>query len=65
LKAPNQEVLNQRNKNVERKKMPKIHPEKIFPWWMFWERTQFLSRVFELPLPRNAHAQSPKAVLFL
>jgi hypothetical protein len=64
LSSPHREALNQRNKKIERKRGLKTHPEKkspaekIFPRCFFLKRTQFFSRVFELPLPRNAQKRT-------
>jgi hypothetical protein len=48
----------------------KYFPEKYFPGDFFLNRTHFFSRVFELPLPRNAQKRTKKKeegtyVLFL
>jgi hypothetical protein len=66
LSSPHREALNQRNKQIERKKIKKITrkkiptPKKYFPGDFFLKRTQFFSRVFELPLPRNAQKRTKK-----
>ena len=56
--------LTNATKKIERKKSWKIPqkknhpPKKIFPRCFFLTRTQFFSRVFELPLPRNAQKRT-------
>jgi hypothetical protein len=46
---------------TKKKKHPeKIPPEKYFPGDFFLKRTHFFSRVFELPLPRNAQKRTKK-----
>jgi hypothetical protein len=68
LSSPYREALNQRNKKIERKKADEF-PEKYSPVF-FWKRTQFVSRVSEFPLSRNAqknthtHTQNRTYVLF-
>jgi hypothetical protein len=59
LSSPHREALNQRNKKKSKgKKSPP--PKKYFPGDFFLKRTQFFSRVFELPLPRNAQKRTKK-----
>ena len=61
LSFPYQEVLNQRNKKSRGKGVTKNHPEKKSPpKKYFFKRTQVVSRVFELPLPRNAQKRTKK-----
>jgi hypothetical protein len=58
--CPYREALNQRNNKNRQLRKKKIPP--YFPGDFFGKRTQICSRVFELPLPRNAQKRTKKNV---
>jgi hypothetical protein len=61
LSSPHREALNQRNnKKSKEKEVKQIPPEKKFPGDFFGNVLIFFSRVFELPLPRNAQKRTKK-----
>jgi hypothetical protein len=55
LSSPYREALNQRNKKVERKKIPR---KNISPVVIFGNALKKNPRVFELPLPRNTQIRT-------
>jgi hypothetical protein len=67
LSSPHREALNQRNKKSKGKEVKKNYPEKNSPPkkyvtgdFFFETYSIFFSRVFELPLPRNAQKRTKK-----